>query len=62
MWRNMMKSTKSKKASVLHYSIDLLVEPTPKKKKKKKFLMQTFENRYIYIYIFFQNIDKLSST
>jgi hypothetical protein len=24
MWRNMMKSTKSKKNSVLHYSIDLL--------------------------------------
>jgi hypothetical protein len=22
MWRNMMKSTKSKKVSVLHYSID----------------------------------------
>ena len=24
MWRNMMKSTKSQKASVLHYSIDWL--------------------------------------
>ena len=23
MWRNMIKSTKSKKASVLHYSIDI---------------------------------------
>jgi hypothetical protein len=23
MWRNMMKSTKSQKASVLHYSIDI---------------------------------------
>ena len=23
MWRNMMRSTKSQKASVLHYSIDL---------------------------------------
>jgi hypothetical protein len=23
MWRNMMRSTKSKKVSVLHYSIDL---------------------------------------
>jgi hypothetical protein len=23
MWRNMMKSTKSQKASVLHYSIDM---------------------------------------
>jgi hypothetical protein len=25
MWRNIMKSTKSQKASVLHYSIDGLV-------------------------------------
>ena len=27
MWRNMMRSTKSKKVSVLHYSIDLLIKP-----------------------------------
>ncbi len=25
MWRNMMKSTKSKKVSVLHYSIDIYI-------------------------------------
>ena len=24
MWHNMMKSTKSQKASILHYSIDLI--------------------------------------
>ena len=27
MWRNMMKSTKSKKVSILHYSIDVCVRP-----------------------------------
>ena len=26
MWRNMMKSTKSQKVSVLHYSIDSLIK------------------------------------
>ncbi len=31
IWRNIMKSTKSKKVSVLHYSIDIY-----KRKKKKK--------------------------
>jgi hypothetical protein len=25
MWRNMMRSTKSQKASVLHYSIDIYI-------------------------------------
>ena len=25
MWRNIMRSTKSQKASVLHYSIDIIV-------------------------------------
>ena len=25
MWRNIMRSTKSQKASVLHYSIDLFI-------------------------------------
>jgi hypothetical protein len=25
MWRNMMRSTKSKKVSVLHYSIDIYI-------------------------------------
>ena len=25
MWRNMIRSTKSQKASILHYSIDLMI-------------------------------------
>jgi hypothetical protein len=28
MWRNMMKSTKSKKTSVLHYNIDIDIDVT----------------------------------
>ena len=32
MWRNIMKLTKSQKASVLHYSIDILEYKTKKKK------------------------------
>ena len=27
MWRNMMRSTKSQKTSILHYSIDYLSHP-----------------------------------
>jgi hypothetical protein len=34
MWRNMMRSTKSKKVSVLHYSIDDKLLIIQKKKKK----------------------------
>jgi hypothetical protein len=30
MWRNMMRSTKSQKASVLHYSIDYNLNPQTK--------------------------------
>ena len=30
MWRNMMRSTKNQKASVLHYSIDISFETLPK--------------------------------
>jgi hypothetical protein len=34
MWRNMMRSTKSKKDPVLHYSIDLLEKSIIKKIRK----------------------------
>jgi hypothetical protein len=35
IWRNMMRSTKSQKVSVLHYSIDDKLLIIQKKKKKK---------------------------
>jgi hypothetical protein len=47
MWRNMMRSTKSQKVSILHYSIDMRIYETLtqtlkiiKKKKKITFVIQ----------------------
>ena len=41
MWRNMMRSTKSQKTSVLHYSIDVLLTSVLRAMVKKTFNAST---------------------
>ena len=50
MWRNMMRSIKSKKISILHYSIDLLaIHICAKKIEGKKKCMYDFFLKEIYV-------------
>ena len=59
MWRNIMKSTKSQKASVLHYSIDIDINMNTTTKISKALMAKFPKKKKTFFYVFWSNTPLL---